>query len=124
MIVFAEQFLLQLLNDQNRAAIKKCLKNKSLKSWINNPVLLELLENPVRQFNNVENITCLIFASLVSDDATVRQLVKAGADVTVTDSRGYGEEVFSALHYACASDVDADAKVAYLMQRDETSQTV
>ena len=52
----------------------------------------------------------------------MRQLVEAGAGITVTDTRT-GKEVYSALHYACASDVDADAKVAYLMQRDASSET-
>ena len=40
------------------------------------------------------------------------------ADVTVTDGRGY-----TALHYACASDVDSNVKATALIQRGATSQT-
>ena len=48
----------------------------------------------------------------------MRQLVEAGADIAVTDSWGH-----SLVHYACASDIDADAKVTYLMQSGASSQT-
>ena len=91
--------------------------------WINNRFLPVKIQNPIRQFKRIESITCLIFASLVSDEATVRQLVEAGADVAVTDSLGYGDVVYFPLHYALASDVDSDAKVAYLIQQDASSQT-
>ena len=47
----------------------------------------------------------------------MRQLVEAGADIAVTDSRDC-----SPLHYACASDIDSEAKVAYLVQRGALSQ--
>ena len=52
----------------------------------------------------------------------MRQLVEAGADIAITDSRGVVEDVFSPLHYAFASDVDSDAKAAYLTQRSASSQ--
>ena len=113
----AQHLLLQALNDQNQAAIDECLATEGVKDWINRHAVLKQLDNPIRQFKGVTGITCLAFASVVSDDATVRQLVEAGADITATDSRG-----FSPLHYACASDVDADAKVAYLMRRGVPSQ--
>ena len=110
--------LLQALNDQNPAAIDERLATEGVKDWINHRALPEQLDNPIRQFKGVKSITCLTFASLVSDEATVRQLVEAGADIPVVDSRGC-----TALHYACASDVDADAKVTYLMQHDASQQT-
>ena len=111
--LIAEQVLLQYLNDRNNTAINECLAIEGVNVWINYPVLRELLKNPLRQFQNVKSITCLAFASLVSDDATVRQLVEAGADIKVRDSGGY-----SPLHYACVSGIDSEAKVAYLMQRE------
>ena len=89
-----------------------------VKMWINNPLLPENLQNPVSVFKRNRPITCLIFACLASDNATVRQLVEAGADIEITDSQGY-----SALDYACASDIDSDAKVSYLMQHVTSSQT-
>ena len=48
----------------------------------------------------------------------MRQLVEAGADVLKTDSEGR----YSALHYAYASDIDSDAKVAYLLKRGVSSK--
>ena len=110
--------MLQALNDQNQAAIDERLATEGVKDWINHCALPEQLDNPIRQFKGLKNITCLAFASLVSDHATVRQLVEAGADIAVTDSWGH-----SLVHYACASDIDADAKVTYLMQSGASSQT-
>ena len=110
--------LLQALNDQNQAAIDERRATEGVKDWINKSVFPNRLDNPIREFKHVKSITCLIFTSLVSDEATVRQLVEAGADIDKRDSRGY-----SPLHYACASYVDSDAKVAYLMQHGASSQT-
>ena len=117
--------LLQALNDQNQAAIDKLLASRAVKNWINRRALLpEQLENPIRQIKDVTGITCLAFACLVSYIATVRQLVEAGAVIAETNSRCEFGEVYSALHYACASDIDSDAKLAYLIQRDASLQTV
>ena len=111
--------LLQALNDQNQAAIDECLAIEGVKDWINRSALLEQLHNPIRHFKDVKSITCLTFASVVNEARTVQQLVEAGADVVKTDSKG-----LSPLHYACASDIDSDAKVVYLMQRYASSQKV
>ena len=105
--------LLQALNDKHQAAIDECVAAEGAKDWINYDVDPKQLDNPVREFKDVASITCLTFASLVNDVQTVRQLVESGADPTVTDSEGC-----SVLHYACASRVDAQAKVTYLLQRD------
>ena len=105
--------LLQALNDKQQAAIDECVAAEGAKDWINYDVDPKQLDNPVREFKDVASVTCLTFASLVNDVETVRQLVESGADPTVTDSEGY-----SVLHYACASRVDAQAKVTYLLQRD------
>ena len=113
-----QHLLLQALNDQNQTAIDEHLAAEGVKDWINHRVQPEQLNNPIRQFKGISTITCLTFASLISDDAIVRQLVEAGADIDKRDSRGH-----SVLHYACASDVDSDAKVAYLMQLGASSQT-
>ena len=118
-----QHLLLQALNDQNQAAIDERLATEGVKVWINHRSLPEQLENPVKQFKDVTGITGLAFASLISCNANVRHLVEAGADFAVTDSRDFLDEIYSALHYACASDVDSDDKVAYLMQRDASSQT-
>ena len=108
-----QHLLLQALNDQNQAAIDERLATEGVKAWINHRALPEQLDNPIRELQDVKSITCLTFASLVKDVQTVRKLVESGADPTVTDSEGY-----SVLHYACASRVDAQAKVTYLLQRD------
>ena len=113
-----QQLLLQALNDQKQAAIDESLATEGVKDWINRRALPEHLDNPIRHFKDVQSITCLTFASLVNKACTVQQLVEAGADVTITDSEG-----FAPLHYACASDVESETKLAYLMQRDESSQT-
>ena len=47
-----------------------------------------------------------------NDARTVRQLVEAGADVTVTD--GYGH---TPLHMACVGDTDVTAKAQFLLER-------
>ena len=106
------------MNDQNKAAVDERLATECVKDWINRRVLPQQIDNPIRQFKNVKSITCLVFASLIHDARTVQQLIDAGADAAVTDSKG-----FSPLRYACASDIDSDAKVAHLMQRDASSQT-
>ena len=105
--------LLQALNDKHQATIDECVATEGAKDWNNYDVDPQQLDNPVREFKDVVSITCLTFASLVNDVQTVRQLVESGADPTVTDSEGC-----SVLHYACASHVDAQAKVTYLLQRD------
>ena len=116
-----QHLLLQALNDQNQAAIDERLATEGVKDWINRRALPEQLDNPVRQFKVVRSITCLTFASLVSDDATVRQLVEAGADAAVTDSRKRKEEVYSPLHYACASDVPVlEKKSKYHIAHEST----
>ena len=109
--------LLQALNDQNQAAIDEYLATKGVKDWINHRAMPEQLDNHIREFKDVKSITCLAFASLVSEARTVQQLIEAGADVAVTDSEG-----FSPLHYACASDADSDVKTAYLMQRESSQR--
>ena len=52
-------------------------------------------------------------ASLVNDFQTVRQLVESGSDVRAIDWTGC-----TPLHYACASRVEAQVKVEYMLQRD------
>ena len=105
--------LLQVLNDQRLADIDECVAEQGTKVWINKNVDPKQLVNPVVDFEDVESITCLTFASLVNDFRTVRQLVEAGSDVRATDWTGS-----TPLHYACASRVEAQAKVEYMLQRD------
>ena len=112
-----QKMLLLALHSQNQAAIDERLATEGVKDWINSQVFPGQLPNSTTRFRHSKSMTCLTFASLVNDVANVRQLVEAGADIGITDLDG-----FSALHYACASDVDSDAKVAYLMQRDASSQ--
>ena len=116
--------LLQSLNDKNQTAIDERLAMEDVKDWINRRALPEQLDNPIRLFKDIKSITCLAFASLVNEARTVQQLIEAGADVAVTDfRRGYRREVYSPLHYACASDIESDAKLRYLMQSGSSSQT-
>ena len=105
--------LLQALNDQSPAAINECVTADEAEDWINNNVDPKQLVNPVVDFKDVESITCLSFASLFNDFRTVRQLVESGSDVRATDWTGC-----TPLHYACASRVEARAKVEYMLQRD------
>ena len=109
--------LLQALNDQNQVAIDERLATEGVKGWINCRALPEQLDNPKRHSKDLESITCLAFACLVNEAHTVQKLTAAGADVAKTDSKGC-----SPLHYACASDIESDVKVEYLMQRDASSQ--
>ena len=97
-----QRLLLQALNGQNQAAIDERLATEDVKVWINRHVLPKQLENPIKEFEDDENITCLSFASLVSDDTTVRQLIQAGADVTVADGRGK-----PALHHVCENEINS-----------------
>ena len=105
--------LLQALNDQNQTTIEECVAADGAKVWINNNVDPKPLDKPVVDFEDVKSITCLTFASLINDVRTVRQLVESGSDVRATDWSGC-----TPLHYACASDVEAQAKVEYMLQRD------
>ena len=105
--------LLQALIDMNQTAIDEIIATPDAKDWINDQVDTKHLENPALDLSWVENFTCLIFASIVSDVRTVRLLVEAGCDVTARDSFGK-----TPLHWACLSGVDANSKVVYLLQRD------
>ena len=98
---------------KNKSTIRKCVSSSDVKDWINNHVDIKHLDNSHINLNSVEHVTCLTFASYVNDAGTVRQLVEAGSDVTVRDSRGR-----TPLHWACVSDVDANSKVLFLLQRD------
>ena len=66
--------LLQALNDQDQTVIDERLATEGVKDWINHRVQPEQLDNPIRKFKGISAITGLTFASLVSDEATVRQL--------------------------------------------------
>ena len=105
--------LLQALNDKRQAAIDVHVAAPDVTNWINDTVDLKRLYNPVPYLGDVEHVTCLTFASEVNDYHTVRQLVDAGCDVTVRDSLGR-----TPLHTACSSNVDANSKVLFLLQRD------
>ena len=61
----------------------------------------------------------MCFASKCSDVRAVRQLVEAGADVTVTDLHGQTQLILT-----CRSDVDAKEKAAYLLQCDASLLSV
>ena len=105
--------LLQALNDKRQAAIDESVAAPNLSDWINDYVDLDRLDNSVPYLIGVEHVTCLTFASYVNDARTVRQLVEAGCDVAARDSSGQ-----TPLHTACWSDVDANSKVVFLLQRD------
>ena len=109
--------LLQVLNDENQDTINDCLKHASVKQWINDKVNVKLITNPRIEFvDDFESTTCLCYACCFNTAGIVRQLVQAGADVTVTDS---WQE--TPLYHACMGDVDVKEKVEFLLSRD-TSQ--
>ena len=83
-----------------------------MKKVIDNKVKIADVVNLRESFVDVD-ITCLCYSSRCNDARTVRQLVQAGADVTASDSRG-----FTPLHRACASEIQAQEKVEYLLSRD------
>ena len=106
--------LLQALNDENKKNIDECIKDKSVKKWIDNRVDHKQIQNARVTFADfVKDTTCLGYASAWNDARTVRQLVQAGADVTATDSQGY-----TPLHWACGSKTEAKQKVDYLLSCD------
>ena len=80
--------LLQALNDKKQTAIDECIAAQDVSDWINDQVDRRRLVNPVPYLIGVEHATCLTFASYVNDTRNVDQLVEAGCDVTVRDSRG------------------------------------
>ena len=84
-----------------------------MKDWINDHVYTKNIVNSSIEAADLESATCLTFASFVNDAGTIRQLVEAGCDVTARDSTGQVP-----LHWAYESDVDADSKVVFLLQRD------
>ena len=103
--------LLQALNDESRRNINKCLQRASVKQWINDNVSVNLITNPRISFvDSVKSTTCLCYASSCNTAGIARQLVQAGADVTVTDSWQQ-----TPLHWACASDFDVKDRVEYLL---------
>ena len=104
--------LLQALNDRDQEVIDQCLKHKSVKKVIDNKVKISEVVNIRGSFVDVD-ITGLCYASMCNDTRTVQQLVQAGADVTVTDSREWRP-----LHRACASKIEAKQKVEYLLSCD------
>ena len=81
--------LLQALNDENESEIRDCLQDTAVTQWIDNNVRTKDIGNPRVKFcDDYLTITCLGYASRWNDVRIVRQLLEAGADVTVTDSTG------------------------------------
>ena len=78
-------------------------------TWINSRL--------VSPHNNIQFETCLHFACLNGNVKIMRLLLAKGADVTALDF-----ESCTPLHRACASHVDADAKVECLLRRGAASQ--
>ena len=105
--------LLQALNDQNDTEIDECLSLKDVHHWINNEIKLNKLRNPVTSFDPEKHTTCIKYAVRHCDAVTVRRLLEAGADVRAVYSCGC-----RLLTKACRSDVDSNAKVTLLLQRD------
>ena len=105
--------LLQALNDKRQTAIDSGVRAPDMKNWINNHTDRLRLDNSVPYFFGAEQVTCLSFASYISDVRIVRQLVEAGCDVRARDSLGR-----TPLHCSCQSDIDANSKVLFLLQCD------
>ena len=87
-------------------------------SWIDKKVYPQQLNcrfNPAQDYCHYD-ATHLTFASRYHSWNNLQFLLETcGADVSATDSLGR-----NALHRACTSDVDANAKVTYLLQRDKS----
>ena len=77
--------LVQALNDEDSRSVSELIKSKNVKIWIDNKVAVKQIKYPQQIIPvDYEYTTCLTFACWCSDIRTVRQLVGAGADVTVT----------------------------------------
>ena len=106
--------LLQALNDEDQDTINNCIKHASVKQWINDRVSLKFITSPKTRFvDDFLLITCLCYASCYNTVGIVRQLVQAGADVTVTDSWQQ-----TSLYWACDGGVDVKEKAEFLIRCD------
>ena len=101
--------LVDAIRQENTAAAEVLLAADDVNTWINS----RLISPP----NNSEFMTWMHFACLRGHVTIVRLLLAKGADVTALDF-----ESWTPLHRACASDVDADAKVQCLLQHGAASQ--
>ena len=105
--------LLQALNDKNDGAVDACLSVEDVHHWINNKIELKMLRNPVTSIDPLATTTCIRYAVNHCDAFAVHRLLEAGADVRAVFNCGC-----KPLTKACRSDVDANAKVKLLLQRD------
>lgn len=104
--------LLQALIDKDVQQFEECLRDKTLKTWINNTANTDQVINS--NYNeDLKYDTCLGYACANSKVDIVKRLVEEGADVTVTDAFNN-----TPLHAACWSKVDRLDKVQFLLEHD------
>ena len=102
-------YLTQALVDEDQDAFAKFIKHKSVRSWINEPIFPDELEN-IDFPDGYKNTTPLLYAVTNSTSSNVRQIVEAGADTQIRDNFQN-----TLLHCACASQIDRLEKVRYLI---------
>ena len=101
--------LVDAIRQENTVAAEVLLAADDVTTWINSRL--------VSPHDNRQFETCLHFACLNGNVKIMRLLLAKGADVTALDF-----ESCTPLHRACASHVDADAKVECLLRRGAASQ--
>ena len=112
--------LLQALNDDDHTFVDEYIQNSLSPLSLNDKLNVKDVRNPRANWNvSLKLTTCLCFACQFSTVGIVRKLVKAGADVRVTDSWNR-----TPLNRSCCSETNAKQKVQFLLECDASLMKV